>query len=95
MTWTGVRTVRIWRLRRELGRCKYCHQGIVWVLTDDNRRLPFNPHEKPLYQETDARTRVEFDVFAKSASHLWTCKYKPKREPKPLREPKPKAGTLF
>jgi hypothetical protein len=77
----GIVIYRVWRLGRKLGTCKWCHRPIVWVRTDDNRALPFNPHEKPLRQETHPRTQVVFDIFRGEASHLWSCKYKPKRQP--------------
>lgn len=71
-------TYRIWRLDRKPGVCKYCRQAIVWALTDENRRIPLNVHERPIRQEVDDRRRITFDVFAGQASHLWTCTEKPR-----------------
>lgn len=72
----GFVTYRIWRLDRKPGRCKFCQAPIVWALTDQNRRLPLNVHEKPIRHEVDQRSQVTFDIFTGESSHLWTCKAK-------------------
>jgi len=85
----GFVTYRIWRLDRKPGRCKYCQAPIVWALTHEGRRIPLNAHERPLRQEKHPVTQVSFDVFAGTASHLWTCTEKSRAPRTPKAEPAP------
>lgn len=90
------------------GRCRYCHDPIIWATTASEpgriaKTLPFNrPRPFPLRTERNDEIGLVFEVWPSAALHFTTCKHRPAKPKRlaivpsaPVRHPRAKVPSLF
>jgi len=64
---------RVWSGLTRRGHCKRCGRAILWVMTDQGKRLPFEATVAKLRTERDELLGTKHDVYPPNALHFLTC----------------------
>jgi hypothetical protein len=72
--------IRVWRHLHTPGICRHCKKKILWAITDQNKRWPFEAGTTAVRIDTHPATGARFDVFEAAKLHARSCE---KRPPKP------------
>lgn len=59
------------------GRCRYCDQQLRWCTTAKGKNIPINAGARPLHSDTNADTKVRYDLYDRGDVHFVTCKNSP------------------
>jgi len=66
-------TTRVWADIKDQGKCRDCHQPVVWRINDRGKNVLINPCARVVHTQTDEHQR-RWDVFSNDDLHFATCR---------------------